>query len=236
MLEPNRHYPVLRNTLIFFASLPLLSLLQFLGSEAFPPNIFIYLMQTFGHSSLVLLVIALAITPLRRWLAFLCHIFKIKWGKRLADWNFLIQLRRPIGLCAFFYMLLHILVYLALELDFDWRELLYEIQHRDFLLSGVIAAVLTTLLASTSGSFWRRKLGRWWRRLHRCMYVLCPLAVLHYFLFSKPVEILPWAYMVLISILLIHRILVLSVKTFKRNDDTGMEVNRKIPQRNFSNK
>lgn len=226
IFEPNRHYSVLRNTLVFFACIPLASQFQFLGDEEFPPNFFAQLILTSGHTALVLLIVALAITPLRRWLTFTCSVLKMKWGKRLADWNFLIRLRRPIGLGAFFYMALHILVYLYLELAFDWGAFLYELKHREFLLPGVIAAILTTVLALTSGSYWRRRLGRWWRRLHRCMYILCPLAFLHYFLFSKPTEWLPRVYLCLITILLIHRVVVLSVKRFRRSDDTGMEVKR----------
>ena len=233
MIEPNRHYSTIRSLFLVLTSLPLVwQLRHFL--IPLPPNLFAELAHCFGHTSIILLIMALAITPLRRWLTFGFTQAKIKWGKRLADWNFLIRLRRPIGVCSFLYMVLHIITYLYLELGFSLNEFIYEIQYRKFILPGLLAAIIMTMLALSSPTSTRRKLGRNWRRLHRSMYVLCLLSAFHYLWFAKATEMLPWFYLGLIIIFLMHRILTHSIEKLSCPDDTGMEVNRvgKKPQKN----
>lgn len=231
MFQPYQHYFKIRNLFLIAAAVPILLQARFFLTDELPANIFAELAHVFGHSAMSFLIFALAITPLRRWCTFVFKLTSIKWGKRLVDWNFLIRLRRPIGIVAFFYMLLHIFTYLYLELGLfdpgaDWTELIYEIKTRKFLLPGLVAACLMTILAVTSPTRIRRMLGKYWRVIHRLMYLLCILAVLHYYLFAKVTDNMPLIYAVLVCILLLHRILVGVIKPLYRTDDTGLESSR----------
>lgn len=116
-----------------------------------------------GEWSIRFLVLALAITPLRY----------------LFNYPYLWRLRRMIGLYAFFYTTLHFLVFILLLLQLNWADLGREIAERPYITIGFIAYVILFLLAITSFNYAQRKLGRNWKRLHRCVYAASILAVLH---------------------------------------------------------
>lgn len=226
MWIPNNHYPLIRWVFLLVSCLPLATLVYGFLDNQLAPNSFARLSHTLGHTALVFLVLALAVTPLRRWAIFFFRFTPFKWGKRLADWNFLVRLRRSIGLLAFVYMTLHIYTYLYLELGFDWHEFVYEITTRQFLLPALAASIIMTILAITSANYFRRTLGRWWRRLHRLIYILSILAVLHYYMFAKVTDKLPIVYALVVGILLLHRLVLAAFKSLGRTDDTGMEATR----------
>lgn len=117
-----------------------------------------------GYWSLVMLCICLAVTPLRR----------------LAGWQFLIRWRRMLGLYAFFYGSLHVLVYLWLEQFFALGEILRDILQRPFITVGAVCFLLMVPLALTSTQGMIRRLGRNWLRLHQLVYPMLVLAVLHF--------------------------------------------------------
>jgi len=118
-----------------------------------------------GTWALNFLLITLAVTPLRR----------------IAGWAWLAPLRRMLGLYAFFYAVLHLATYLWLDQFFDWPEILKDIFKRPFITAGMLCFLMLVPLAATSnGAAIRRLGGRRWRALHRSVYVIGIVAVLHY--------------------------------------------------------
>lgn len=127
------------------------------------------------------------------------------------------------GLMSFYYASIHVCVYLTLELDLDIEELLYDIETRHHIIFGLAAWLLLLLLAITSITFIIKKMGKWWRRTHRMIYILGIAAVTHIFLASKATDSSPWIYIYLLSIFLLHRLFVIAIKKLRRKDDTGLE-------------
>ncbi len=148
------------------------------------------LQQTLGISALNLLLITLTITPLRR----------------LTGLNWLVQLRRAVGLLAFFYALLHALSYAALDLRLDWPRLGSDVAERPWITVGFIALLLLTPLAVTSTNQMQRRLGRRWKTLHRSVYVIAILGVLHFFWQVKLDTREPLVYAALLFVLLAFRL------------------------------
>lgn len=122
------------------------------------------LIETTGHWALILLLITLLVTPLRR----------------LTGRNAWIKARRPLGLFAFFWATLHWLTYLGLDQTFDWGFILEDVAKRPYITVGTAAFLLLLPLAVTSTKGWIRRLGRRWSVLHRLIYVAVPLVVVHY--------------------------------------------------------
>ena len=129
------------------------------------PNPIEALLHAAGRWTLILLLVGLSISPLRR----------------LTGWNQIIKVRRPIGLFAFFYASLHLLIYLGLDQGFAWSYIVEDILERPFITSGAAAFLLLVPLAFTSTKGWIRRLGKKWLRIHRLVYVAASLGVLHYY-------------------------------------------------------
>ena len=118
-----------------------------------------------GDWTLYFLCMTLAVTPLRR----------------LSNWNWLLRLRRMLGLFTFFYASLHFLTFLWFDHFFDVREMLKDVLKRPFILVGFTAFVLLIPLAATSSNRMVKRLGaKRWQWLHRLIYVIAPLAILHF--------------------------------------------------------
>ncbi len=120
--------------------------------------------HTSGLWALRFLLITLAVTPLRL----------------LTNWNWLIRYRRMLGLFAFFYATLHFTIYLVIDLGGFWAQIFSEIAKKPFITVGFAAWLLLIPLATTSTKAMMRKLGRNWSRLHRLIYVIGLLGVLHF--------------------------------------------------------
>jgi methionine sulfoxide reductase heme-binding subunit len=118
-----------------------------------------------GFWTLVLILVTLAVTPVRR----------------ITGWNRIIQFRRLVGLFAFFYATLHFMTYVALDLFFDFSAVAADIVKRPYITVGFTAFLLLIPLAATSTKGSIRRLGRNWLRLHRLLYVSAALAVLHFY-------------------------------------------------------
>ena len=121
--------------------------------------------DTLGQWGLRMLLITLAITPLRDWFS--------------AAW--LIQLRRMLGVYAFCYVLLHFLTWLILDQDLYWAGILPDIARRPFITIGFLALLLLIPLAVTSINGMMRRLGRRWKTLHRLIYLIVLLGIWHYY-------------------------------------------------------
>jgi sulfoxide reductase heme-binding subunit YedZ len=118
-----------------------------------------------GDWTLYFLCITLAVTPLRR----------------LGKWNWLVKLRRMLGLYVFFYGLLHFMTFLWFDHFFDVQEMWKDVLKRPFITVGFIAFVLLIPLAATSTNGMVKRLGgKRWQWLHRVIYVIAPLAILHF--------------------------------------------------------
>ena len=126
-----------------------------------------------GLLALQFLIAGLCVTPLRRW-----------FGLNL------IRYRRALGLIAFLYAVLHLAVWLALDLQFRWGEIATDLTRRPYIIVGMLAFVLMVPLAVTSNNASLRRMGAaGWRRLHQLVYALVPLAALH---FLMVVKAWPW--------------------------------------------
>ncbi len=117
-----------------------------------------------GAWALRFLLLSLAMTPLRLALG--------------QPWP--IRFRRMLGLYAFFYASLHLAIYLVLDLQGYWSQILGDIVKRPFITVGFLAWLLLLPLAVTSTRGWIRRLGRRWGQLHRAVYAIAVLAVLHF--------------------------------------------------------
>lgn len=127
-------------------------------------NPFEALTRQSGEWTLRFLLLTLLMTPLR-------DILHRAWP---------LQLRRMLGLYSFFYACLHLMTYLWFDQFFDWREITEDILQRPFITVGITAWILLLPLAVTSTNGMMRRLGRNWRRLHRSIYLIAALGVLHF--------------------------------------------------------
>lgn len=139
-----------------------------------------------GLWALRLLVLTLAVTPLRQ----------------LTGWAVLLRFRRMLGLYAFFYATLHFAAYLVLDLRGYWAEVFAEIAERPYITVGFLAWLLLVPLAATSTQAAMRRLGRTWGRLHRLVYAVAVLAVLHFWWLVKSDIREPALYAGLVAVLL----------------------------------
>jgi sulfoxide reductase heme-binding subunit YedZ len=132
------------------------------------------------------LMLALAITPLRQWT-----------GQAV-----LVRFRRMLGLYAFFYASVHFSAYLGLDLRGYWTQIFEEIAKRPYITVGFAAWLLLVPLAVTSTTGWIRRLGRNWARLHKLVYAIGVLAVLHFWWLVKSDIREPLLYASILAVLL----------------------------------
>ena len=152
-----------------------------------------------GRTTLRLLAITLAISPLRRLGASLVPPVA-------APLNGLIKFRRLLGLFAFFYATLHMLTWVALYNNFDLQAMLSDVARRRYITAGMAAYLSLLPLALTSTTWAIRKLGgKNWRRLHMLIYLAAICGVAHYWWQMKPGVLTPLAMTVVIAVLLLAR-------------------------------
>lgn len=141
-------------------------------------------------------------------LRFLCLTLAVTLLARYAGMPRLMRFRRRIGLWAFAYVTLHLLTYLVVAHEFDWAEIATDIAKRPYITIGMGAFVLLVPLAVTSVNAVRRKLKpRTWRRLHRSVYLIAVMGVIHYFLLVKADTSSPLLYGAIVAALLGARFL-----------------------------
>ena len=182
--------PTLRSAVHLACLLPLLwlvgrGLLGQLGANPIEAVI-----RFLGDWALRFLVVALAVTPLRR----------------LAEWPAVGRYRRALGLWAFAYAALHMSAYVGLDQFFDWAAIGHEILKHRFITAGMAGFTLLLPLAATSTNGMVRRLGgQRWRRLHKLVYAVAPLAAVHYVWMVKADIREPLVYALLMTLLLGHR-------------------------------
>jgi sulfoxide reductase heme-binding subunit YedZ len=144
-----------------------------------------------GQTTLWMLAILLAITPVRRLIPRL---------------NWLIKFRRLIGLFVFFYATVHLSAYVGLYAGFDVHVMLTDVTKRRFIIVGAIAWLLMLPLALTSTTWAIRKMGgRNWNRLHKLVYLTAIAADIHYWWKVKTGVLSPAPYTLVLTILLLAR-------------------------------
>ena len=148
------------------------------------------LLHRLGSWGLNFLLITLAVTPLRR----------------LTGLNWLLRFRRMLGLFAFFYVLLHFLVYVWLDQGFDLHFIFEDIAERPYITLGFTAFTLLIPLALTSTTGMMRRLGPRWKKLHRLVYPVAVLGVWHYFWLVKADLRQPLIYAAVLGLLLGFRL------------------------------
>jgi sulfoxide reductase heme-binding subunit YedZ len=120
--------------------------------------------QRTGRHAITLLVLSLMCTPLNT-------IFK---------WSEPIKRRRTLGLYAFMYAAVHVLIFVDLDFGLAWSLIVQTILEKPYILVGATAFLLLIPLAWTSFDIWKKRLGKNWKRLHQVIYFIAPLVVLHY--------------------------------------------------------
>ncbi len=139
-------------------------------------------------------------------LRFLLITLSISTLRRLINWGQLIRLRRMLGLYAFFYATLHLFTYLWLDQFFWWEDILADIIKRPFITVGMLAFVLLIPLAATSTNAMIRRLGKNWLKLHKLIYPITILGVLHFWWLVKADVREPFIYMAILALLLAERV------------------------------
>ena len=170
--------------------LPLALLFRNLYLDELGANPFEVLTRSTGEWTLRFVLITLTMTPLRRLTG--------------AAWP--LRFRRLLGLFAFFYVCVHLLTYLWLDHFFDWDEIITDIIKRPFITLGMLAFLMLTPLAFTSTKNMMKRLGKRWKSLHKLIYVIAILGVLHFLLLVKADLREPIIYAILLLVLFLVRL------------------------------
>ena len=156
-----------------------------------------------GRTAINLLVFSLACTPIR-------NIFGLT--------SFL-KIRKTLGLFAFLYATLHFLIFTGLDFEFNFSWIFEEVRFKPFIQIGLSALVLLILLVITSFNKIQRKMGKWWKILHRMVYLAATLAIIHYLMAIKGDVLRPIIYAATTLILLLLRISLFdTIKLPQKND------------------
>jgi len=183
---------ILLKTLTWLACLaPILLLAYGAVTNTLGPDPTANIELTTGYDTLLLILLSLAITPIRKLAP------KLSW---------LIKFRRLLGLFAFFYGTVHLLTYVALYSNFSIPAMLDDIAKRKFITIGAITWLLLLPLAATSTNWAIRKLGgKNWNRLHKLVYLAAICGIIHYWWQVKPGVLAPLNMTISLAILLAMR-------------------------------
>ena len=152
------------------------------------------LVDRLGLGTLILLLITLAMTPLQR----------------MTGWPGWIVVRRQLGLWCFAYVVMHMTAYCVFILGLDWSQLGDELVKRPYIIVGSLAFLCLLALAVTSNRYSQRRLGTRWKKLHKLIYVILALGLLHMFWIVRA-DLKEWSlYAVIGAVLLSLRIPVIA--------------------------
>lgn len=159
-------HPAVKPAAFVLALLPLALLIGGIVARSLGANPAEALIRGLGDWTLRFLCLTLAVTPLRQW----------------TGWHALARLRRMLGLYTFFYAALHFLAYTWFDMGFAWGDIVRDIGKRPFILVGTAAGLILVPLAATSFNAAIRRLGvARWQLLHRGVYAVAGLAILHFY-------------------------------------------------------
>ena len=171
--------------------LPFAGLISGAFQDTLGPNPVEAMIRTLGDWGIYFLLIGLTVSPARK-------VFKLNW---------LIQYRRMIGLFAFFYISMHFLSYIWFDQFFDVQAIIKDIIKRPFITIGFVCFLMLIPLALTSTNGMMRRLKKNWGRLHKLVYPVSVLALLHYFMMIKADYLVPIFLLIILSVLLGYRVL-----------------------------
>jgi sulfoxide reductase heme-binding subunit YedZ len=192
-----QRYTPLQIILHLGAWFPLARILVDLLTHNLSANPIQALEQRTGRAAITLLMLSLACSPLNS----------------LFGWRESLKRRRALGLYTFMYATIHVIIFADLDYGLAWSLLVQTIFQKPYILVGLATFLLLIPLAITSFDIWKVRLGKNWKRLHRVLYFIAPLAVLHYgwskkgtFLALQGDFIRPLIYGLVLVILMVLRI------------------------------
>ena len=148
------------------------------------------LMDELGKMALRLIIVTLIISSLSQY----------KFLRSLQN------IRRMIGLTAFYYVVCHFLTYIVLDHFFNWKFIIKDIVKRPFITFGFINLILLLPMVFTSTNAMVKKLSfKIWKRIHYLIYIIAPLGALHFYLLKKADNTEPLVYLIIIFLLLFWR-------------------------------
>ena len=193
---------IAKYVVIFFCYTPfLISVFKIFGFfDGLGANPIESLLHSYGKNGLNLILITLSVTPIRQ----------------LTKINYLIQFRRILGLAAFFYVFMHALIYIVLDRELKWLSIIEDIIIRPYITLGFIGLILLIPLAITSTNKMQRLLKKNWARLHKLIYLIGPLGVVHFFWQVRVTTLEPIIYSSILLLILGYR-LITYLKNLKIN-------------------
>lgn len=159
-----------------------------------------------GEWALRILLLSLAMTPLRM-------VLKKPWP---------IRLRRMVGLFSFFYVLTHLLTYFLLDQQLDGAAIIADIIERPYITAGSAGFLILLALAVTSTNGMMRRLGRRWQSLHKLVYVATGAALLHFIWLTRGFQIEPLVYLFVFLVLMSFRVKAWLKKRSKKSSQAHM--------------
>ena len=179
-------YPIWRVSVFIAAGVWPLFWLYEAWSSALGPDPGKVLVDRLGLGTLILLLVTLGMTPLQK----------------LSGWPGWIAVRRQLGLWCFAYVALHLSAYCVFVLGLDWSQLGVELRKRPYIIVGALGFLSLLVLAVTSNRYSQRRLGSQWKKLHRLVYVVLGLGLLH-MLWIVRADLKEWAIYASIGALLL---------------------------------
>lgn len=192
---------VIKPIIFILCLLPLFLLFRNFYLDELGANPFEVLTRSTGEWTLRFLLITLAMTPLRT----------------LTGSVWPLRFRRMLGLYTFFYVCVHLLTYIWLDHFFDWDEIAHDVVKRPYITFGMLAFTLLIPLALTSTKKMMKRLGKRWKSLHKLIYPIAFLGVLHFLLLVKADLREPIIYAFILLALFILRIKSLGYFKFSFN-------------------
>ena len=188
-----------RKRILFVLCLgPLLWVVSKVSSDSFGPDPGKSLVLFSGEWGLIFLLLALLVSPLKRWTG-------------LSE---VLRYRRMLGLYAFFYASIHLTAVFTYLLGWSVRILIEEFSERPYMALGILAWVVMLPLAATSSNFMLRRLNKYWKKLHQSVYLIAVLVCAHYIWLVRSDYLEAFIYSALIGLLLVERLV---LKTRKRS-------------------
>ncbi|CAI8768685.1 protein-L-methionine sulfoxide reductase heme-binding subunit MsrQ [Pseudomonas donghuensis] len=179
-------YPLFRLGIFILASIWPLWWLYEAAMQALGPDPGKILVDRLGLGALTFLLITLSMTPLQR----------------LTGWAGWIVSRRQLGLWCFAYIVLHLSAYMFFVLGLDWGQLGIELSKRPYIIVGMLGFVGLLALAVTSNRYSQRRLGARWKKLHKLVYAILGLGLLH-FLWVVRADLKEWSVYAAIGVFLL---------------------------------
>ena len=165
LLKPDsKQFKIIKAGLFLLACVPFLRLIIFAYLDQLGANPLEAITRNTGDWTLYMLCITLSITPLRR----------------LSGWNWLLAMRRMLGLFTFFYASLHFLAFYWFDHFFDLQAMLIDVLKRPFIAMGFATFLLLLPLAITSTNSMMRRLGKRWKTLHQLIYLIILTGLVHF--------------------------------------------------------